>query len=64
MKKTILVCISTCFFFIANAQEKTMTLSLKEAINFAIENSYNTKASKNDIKSAKEIFLVPLLNSF
>jgi len=31
-----------------------MTLSLKEAINFAIENSYNTKASKNDIKSAKQ----------
>jgi outer membrane protein TolC len=54
MKKIILVCISTCFFFIANAQEKTMTLSLKEAIDFAIDNSYNTKASKNDIKSANE----------
>ena len=54
MKKIILVCISTCFFLITNAQEKTMNLSLKEAINFAIENSYNTKASKNDIKSANE----------
>lgn len=54
MKKIILVCISTCFFFVTNAQEKTMNLSLKEAINFAIENSYSTKASKNDIKSANK----------
>ena len=54
MKKLILACISTCFFLITNAQEKTMNLSLNEAINFAIENSYNTKASKNDIKSATE----------
>ena len=54
MKKIILVCISTCFFLITSAQEKTKKLSLDEAIKFAIENSYNTKASKNDIKSAKE----------
>lgn len=54
MKKLILACISTCFFLIANAQEKTMSLSLNEAINFAIENSYNTRATKNDIKSATE----------
>jgi outer membrane protein TolC len=52
MKKLILACISTCFFLITNAQEKSMTLSLKEAIDFALENSYNTKVSKNDIKSA------------
>lgn len=52
MRKLILACISICFFLITNAQEKTMNLSLNEAINFAIENSYNTKASKNDIKSA------------
>ena len=54
MKKLILACISSCFFLIANAQEKTMSLSLNEAINFAIENSYNTRATKNDIKSATE----------
>jgi outer membrane protein TolC len=54
MKKIILVCLSTCFYIALNAQEKTMTLSLKEAINFALENSYNTKAAKNDIRSAKE----------
>ena len=54
MKKTILVFLSTCFFLLTNAQEKTMNLSLKEAIDFAIENSYNTKAAANDIKVAKE----------
>ena len=54
MKKIILVCLSTCFFLITNAQEKPKKLSLNEAIKFAIENSYNTKASKNDIKSAEE----------
>ncbi|MGK0328373.1 MAG: outer membrane protein TolC [Paraglaciecola sp.] len=31
-----------------------MQLSLEEAISFALENSYNTKASKNDIASANE----------
>ncbi|AUC85998.1 transporter [Polaribacter sp. ALD11] len=54
MKKLILVCISTCFFLVTNAQEKTQQLSLKEAINFALENSYNTKASQNDILSAQK----------
>ncbi|MCI2229260.1 TolC family protein [Polaribacter sp. MSW13] len=54
MKKIILICMSSCFFLVSNAQEKTMTFSLKEAINFAIEHSYNTKVSKNDIKSANE----------
>jgi outer membrane protein TolC len=54
MKKIIFVCLSTCFFLVTNAQEKTMTLSLKEAINFALKNSYNVQAAKNDIKSAKE----------
>jgi outer membrane protein len=46
-----------CFFaFTAalNAQEKTMQLSLDEAIIFALENSYNTKAAKNEINSAKQ----------
>jgi len=36
------------------AQEKSLRLSLDEAIAYAIENSYNTKASKNGISSAKE----------
>ncbi len=54
MKKLILASICSCFFLITNAQEEKMTLSLNEAISLAIENSYNTKASKNDIKSATE----------
>jgi outer membrane protein TolC len=54
MKKIILIGLSTCFCIVLNAQEKTMTLSLQEAINFALENSYNAKAAKNDIRSAKE----------
>ena len=45
---------SACFFLLTNAQEKTVNLSLKEAVDFAIENSYNTKASKYNIKSAQE----------
>jgi outer membrane protein TolC len=54
MKKIILIGLSTCFCIVLSAQEKTMTLSLQEAINFALENSYNAKAAKNDIRSAKE----------
>ena len=54
MKKLLLASICSCFFLITNAQEEKMTLSLNEAISLAIENSYNTKASKNDIKSATE----------
>ena len=54
MKKIIMVGMSACFFLLTNAQEKTVNLSLKEAVDFAIENSYNTKASKYNIKSAQE----------
>ncbi len=42
------------FTFSVKAQEKTLQLSLDEAIAFALENSYNAKAAKNDIKSANE----------
>jgi len=55
MKKIILLCLSTSFFLVTNAQEKTIKISLQEAINFALENSYNAKAAKNDIKASKEI---------
>ncbi|WP_299047047.1 TolC family protein [uncultured Polaribacter sp.] len=46
-----------CFFFVSvsvTAQEKTLKLSLKEAITYALENSYNTKVARNNIASAKE----------
>ena len=55
MKKIILACFTICFFWLTNAQEKTMQFSLQEAITFALENSYNNKAAKNDSKSAKEV---------
>ena len=54
MKKIILACLYSCFCIATNAQDKTMTLSLQDAINFALENSYNIKVAKNDIRSAKE----------
>lgn len=56
MKKIVLVIFTVFFIHVANAQEKTLQLSLKEAIDYALKNNYNTKIAKNDIKKAKEIF--------
>ncbi|WP_272151642.1 TolC family protein [Tenacibaculum aiptasiae] len=47
---------AVCVFFFAmgiNAQEKEMSLSMREAIQFAIKNSYNNKVALNDIEAAK-----------
>ena len=52
-QKLILFFLGVCCLGL-QGQEKSMRLSLDEAIAFAIENSYNTKASKNGISSAKE----------
>ena len=52
--KIILLALSIIFLTTINAQEKTMSFSLDEAIKFALENSYNTKSAKNEINSAKE----------
>ena len=52
-QKLILFFVGVCCLGL-QGQEKSMRLSLDEAIAFAIENSYNTKASKNGISSAKE----------
>ncbi|WP_299665908.1 TolC family protein [uncultured Polaribacter sp.] len=54
MKKTVLAVVAFFFLYAINAQEKTMQLSLEEAINFALENSYNTQAARNDMNAAKE----------
>jgi outer membrane protein len=54
MKKLVPVLFTFFFICVANAQEKIQELSLKEAINFALENSYSAKAAKNDIEAAKE----------
>jgi outer membrane protein len=53
--KKYLVIIATIFFgFAMNAQESKTRLSLQEAIDFAIENSYNTRVAKKGIESAKQ----------
>ena len=52
-QKVILFFVGVCCLGL-QGQEKSMRLSLDEAIAFAIENSYNTKASNNGISSAKE----------
>lgn len=54
MKKYVYIISFLAFTSILKAQEKTMELSLKEAIDFALVNSYNAKAASNDIKVAKE----------
>lgn len=54
MKKIVLVIFTVFLIHVANAQEKTLQLSLKEAIDYALKNNYNTKIAKNDIKKAKE----------
>ena len=53
MKKYLII--MTIFFGLAvSAQESSMSLSLQEAIDFAIENSYNTMVAKKGIASAKQ----------
>jgi outer membrane protein len=54
MKKYIYIISFFAFTISLKAQEKTMELSLKKAINYALENSYNTKVARNNIKSANE----------
>ena len=55
MRKIVLMLFAVIFYLNANAQETTQTLSLEEAISFALENSYNARVAKNDIKTAKEV---------
>lgn len=54
MKRNLYVII---FFLIANfvqAQKKELRLSMQEAIDFAIENSYQNKIADNDIRAAEK----------
>ena len=53
MKKIVLVIFTVFLIHVANAQEKTLQLSLKEAIDYALKNNYNTKIAKNDIKKGE-----------
>jgi len=54
MKKYLIIILSLFFGHSVFAQKIKTSLSLKEAIDMALENSYNTKASKNNVLSAKE----------
>lgn len=54
MKKYIYIISFLAFTTALKAQEKTMELSLDDAISYAIKNSYNAKSAENDIKVAKE----------
>ena len=46
MKKNLILILTLFFSFPSFAQEIKILLSLEEAIKMALENSYNTKASK------------------
>ena len=45
-----------CFFLIGvlQAQEKEMSLSMKQAVDYAIKNNYSNKVALNDIEAAKQ----------
>ena len=54
MKKYVgLIAMIFCAFSMS-AQESKMTLSLQEAIDYAVKNSYNNKIAEKDIQSAKK----------
>lgn len=53
--KKIAITFLVCFFFVSiKAQEKKMSFSLKEAVNYAIKNSYNSQVAENDIRAAEK----------
>ena len=54
MKKYLIIITTLSIGFSSYAQKTKMILSLDEAIQIALKNSYNTKASKNNVLSAKE----------
>ena len=54
MKKLIYYVAFLMFSIAMHSQEKTISLSLQEAIDYALENSFSTKASKNNLAAAKK----------
>lgn len=54
MKKYIYILCFFAFTTVVKAQEQPLKLSLNDAIKYALENSYNTKAAENDILAAKK----------
>ena len=54
MKKYVGFIAILFFAFSVKAQESEMTLSLQEAIDYAIKNSYDNRVAQKDIESAKQ----------
>jgi outer membrane protein TolC len=54
MKKYVVIIIAIFFSLSVSAQEDSMTLSLEEAIDYAIKNSYDNRVAERDIESAKK----------
>ena len=54
MKKYVIVMTTIFFVQLTNAQQTSMRLSLQQAIDYAIENSYNSAISKKEIVAAKK----------
>lgn len=54
MNKYIYIVCFFAFTTVVKAQEQPLKLSLNDAIKYALENSYNTKAAENDILAAKK----------
>ena len=54
MKKHVYIVCFFAFILHVKAQEKSMKFSMDEAIQFAVENSYNTRTAKNNIKTANK----------
>lgn len=54
MKKTILTVFSLTICFLGFSQEIPQTLSLQEAIDFALENNRTAKNAQRDIEAAKQ----------
>jgi outer membrane protein TolC len=54
MKKKLVLFFSFCFIGLGFSQEIKHHFSLDEAIHYALENNYNAKTAKNNIKAAKQ----------
>ena len=53
MKKYLIVITTLVFSLTSYAQVTELTLSLEQAINIALEKSYNIKAAKNTVPPPK-----------
>lgn len=54
MKKYLYSIVLILFVSFTNAQEKTMSLSMQEAIDYALKNNFNAKQAENNIIAAKK----------